>query len=221
MLAEDSRFFSADRQGLRVATGAVGAAAWRRSKFPREKELWTLDEGHDPMSVDIQEGRAAQLGEESLGCVGGEGTAQFIASQAAAVTAAAAQGLALQSDVVQGTALQSAVVRVGEAQSVAQPVAGVNAAGSDDLCTLMQQILQSVCVTQQAVGEMQKQVSEMQKQQKEQQQQTKGLLREALAAQEKHVQSSNNEHKVLRSKLLGLTGGLGKIEGQRFCFLFL
>jgi len=220
MLAEGSHF-SADRQGLRVATGAVGAAAWKRNKFPWEQDLWTLDEGHDPVSVDIQEGRAAQPGEESLSCVGGEVTAQIIASQAAAVTAAGAQGLALRSDVVQGTALQSAVVRVGEAQSLAQPVAGVNTEGSDDLRTLMQQILQSVCVTQQAVGEMQKQVSEMQKQQKEQQQQTKGLLREALAAQEQHVQSSNNEQKVLRSKLLGLTGGLGKIEGRKFSFLFL
>jgi hypothetical protein len=91
---------------------------------------------------------------------------------------------------------------------------------------MMQQILQSVGVTQQAVGEIQKQQKEqqqqlqetkelLQKQQKEQQQQlqeTKELLRKALAAQEQHVQSSNDEQKVLRSKLFIVTDGLGKME---------
>jgi hypothetical protein len=91
---------------------------------------------------------------------------------------------------------------------------------------MMQQILQSVGVTQQAVGEIQKQQKEqqqqlqetkelLQKQQKEQQQQlqeTKELLRKALAAQEQHVKSSNDEQKVLRSKLFIVTDGLGKME---------
>jgi len=168
----------------------------------------------------------------------------------AVVSAAGAQGLALRSNVVgadeddtqsiaaqattvgaagmQGITLQNTVLRVGEAetQSIAQPVAGVNAAGIDDVRTMMQQILQSVGVTQQAVGEIQKQQKEqqqqlqetkelLQKQQKEQQQQlqeTKELLRKALAAQEQHVQSSNDEQKVLRSKLFIVTDGLGKME---------
>ena len=93
----------------------------------------------------------------------------------AVVSAAGAQGLALRSNVVgadeddaqsiaaqattvgaagmQGITLQNTVLRVGEAetQSIAQPVAGVNAAGIDDVRTMMQQILQSVGVTQQAV----------------------------------------------------------------------
>ena len=74
-------------------------------------------------------------------------------------------------------------------------------------------------VTQQTVCEMQTQLqitqwaaSEMQKQQKEQLQRVqerKELLCEALAAQERHVQK---EQQALRSKLLGLTSGLGKIE---------
>ena len=138
-----------------------------------------------------------------------EDNAQSIAAQATTVGAAGLQDITLQ----------NTVLRVGEAetQSIAQPVAGVNAAGIDDVRIMMQQILQSVGVTQQAVGEIQKQ----QKEQQQQLQETKELLRKALAAQEQHVQSSNNEHKVLRSKLLGLTGGLGKIEGRRFCFLFL
>jgi hypothetical protein len=38
------------------------------------------------------------------------------------------------------------------------------------------------------------------------------LLRKALAAQEQHVQSSNDEQKVMRSKLFIVTDGLGKIE---------
>jgi chromosome segregation ATPase len=168
----------------------------------------------------------------------------------AVVSAAGAQGLALRSNVVgvdeddaqsiaaqattvgaagmQGITLQNTVLRVGEAetQSIAQPVAGVNAAGIDDVRTMMQQILQSVGVTQQAVGEIQKQQKVqqqqlqetkelLQKQQKEQQQQlqeTKELLRKALAAQEQHVQSSNDEQKVLRSKLFIVTDGLGKME---------
>ena len=168
----------------------------------------------------------------------------------AVVSAAGAQGLALRSNVVgadeddaqsiaaqattvgaagmQGITLQNTVLRVGEAetQSIAQPVAGVNAAGIDDVRTMMQQILQSVGVTQQAVGEIQKQQKEqqqqlqetkelLQKQQKEQQQQlqeTKELLCKALAAQEQHVQSSNDEQKVLRSKLFIVTDGLGKME---------
>ena len=171
-------------------------------------------------------------------------------SLAAVVSAAGAQGLALRSNVVgadeddaqsiaaqattvgaagmQGITLQNTVLRVGEAetQSIAQPVAGVNAAGIDDVRTMMQQILQSVGVTQQAVGEIQKQQKEqqqqlqetkelLQKQQKEQQQQlqeTKELLCKALAAQEQHVQSSNDEQKVLRSKLFIVTDGLGKME---------
>jgi hypothetical protein len=178
----------------------------------------------------------------------------------AVVSAAGAQGLALRSNVVgadeddaqsiaaqattvgaagmQGITLQNTVLHVGAAgtQSIAQPVAGVNAAGIDDVRTMMQQILQSVGVTQQAVGEIQKQqkeqqqqfqeilqsvgvtqqaVGEIQKQQKEQQQQlqeTKELLRKALAAQEQHVQSSNDEQKVLRSKFFIVTDGLGKME---------
>ena len=168
----------------------------------------------------------------------------------AVVSAAGAQGLALRSNVVgadeddaqsiaaqattvgaagmQGITLQNTVLRVGEAetQSIAQPVAGVNAAGIDDVRTMMQQILQSVGVTQQAVGEIQKQQKEqqqqlqetkelLQKQQKEQQQQlqeTKELLCKALAAQEQHVQSSNDEQKVLRSKLFIVADGLGKME---------
>jgi hypothetical protein len=178
----------------------------------------------------------------------------------AVVSAAGAQGLALRSNVVgadeddaqsiaaqattvgaagmQVITLQNTVLRVGaaETQSIAQPVAGVNAAGIDDVRTMMQQILQSVGVTQQAVGEIQKQqkeqqqqfqeilqsvgvtqqaVGEIQKQQKEQQQQlqeTKELLRKALAAQEQHVQSSNDEQKVLRSKFFIVTDGLGKME---------
>jgi hypothetical protein len=70
---------------------------------------------------------------------------------------------------MQGITLQNTVVRVGEAetQSVAQPVAGVNAAGIDDVRTMMQQILQSAGVTQQAVGEMQKQQKEMQQQRRQ------------------------------------------------------
>jgi hypothetical protein len=166
------------------------------------------------------------------------------------VSAAGAQGLALRSNVVgadeddaqiiaaqattvgaagmQGITRQNTLLRSGEAetQSIAQPVAGVNAAGIDDVRTMMQQILQSVGVTQQAVGEIQKQQKEqqqqlqetkelLQKQQKEQQQQlqeTKELLRKALAAQEQHVQSSNDEQKVLRSKLFIVTDGLGKME---------
>ena len=168
----------------------------------------------------------------------------------AVVSAAGAQGLALRSNVVgadeddaqiiaaqattvgaagmQGITRQNTLLRAGEAetQSIAQPVAGVNAAGIDDVRTMMQQILQSVGVTQQAVGEIQKQQKEqqqqlqetkelLQKQQKEQQQQlqeTKELLRKALAAQEQHVQSSNDEQKVLRSKLFIVTDGLGKME---------
>jgi hypothetical protein len=168
----------------------------------------------------------------------------------AVVSAAGAQGLALRSNVVgadeddaqiiaaqattvgaagmQGITRQNTLLRSGEAetQSIAQPVAGVNAAGIDDVRTMMQQILQSVGVTQQAVGEIQKQQKEqqqqlqetkelLQKQQKEQQQQlqeTKELLRKALAAQEQHVQSSNDEQKVLRSKLFIVTDGLGKME---------
>ena len=150
----------------------------------------------------------------------------------AVVSAAGAQGLALRSNVVgadeddaqsiaaqattvgaagmQGITLQNTVLRVGEAetQSIAQPVAGVNAAGIDDVRTMMQQILQSVGVTQQAVGEIQKQ----QKEQQQQLQETKELLCKALAAQEQHVQSSNDEQKVLRSKLFIVTDGLGKIE---------
>ena len=57
----------------------------------------------------------------------------------------------------QGITLQNTLVRMGESetQSVPQPVGGVKAAGIDDVRTLMQQILQSVGVTQQAVGEMQ------------------------------------------------------------------
>ena len=168
----------------------------------------------------------------------------------AVVSAAGAQGLALRSNVVgadeddaqiiaaqattvgaagmQGITRQNTLLRAGEAetQSIAQPVAGVNAAGIDDVRTMMQQILQSVGVTQQAVGEIQKQQKEqqqqlqetkelLQKQQKEQQQQlqeTKELLCKALAAQEQHVQSSNDEQKVLRSKLFIVTDGLGKME---------
>ena len=168
----------------------------------------------------------------------------------AVVSAAGAQGLALRSNVVgadeddaqiiaaqattvgaagmQGITRQNTLLRAGEAetQSIAQPVAGVNAAGIDDVRTMMQQILQSVGVTQQAVGEIQKQQKEqqqqlqetkelLQKQQKEQQQQlqeTKELLRKALAAQEQHVKSSNDEQKVLRSKLFIVTDGLGKME---------
>ena len=150
----------------------------------------------------------------------------------AVVSAAGAQGLALRSNVVgadeddaqsiaaqattvgaagmQGITLQNTVLRVGEAetQSIAQPVAGVNAAGIDDVRTMMQQILQSVGVTQQAVGEIQKQ----QKEQQQQLQETKELLRKALAAQEQHVQSSNDEQKVLRSKLFIVADGLGKME---------
>ena len=150
----------------------------------------------------------------------------------AVVSAAGTQGLALRSNVVgadeddaqsiaaqattvgaagmQGMTLQNRVLRVGEAemQSIAQPVAGVNAAGIDDVRTMMQQILQSVGVTQQAVGEIQKQ----QKEQQQQLQETKELLRKALAAQEQHVQSSNNEQKVLRLKLFIVTDGLGKME---------
>ena len=150
----------------------------------------------------------------------------------AVVSAAGAQGLALRSNVVgadeddaqsiaaqattvgaagmQGITLQNTVLRVGEAetQSIAQPVAGVNAAGIDDVRTMMQQILQSVGVTQQAVGEIQKQ----QKEQQQQLQETKELLCKALAAQEQHVQSSNDEQKVLRSKLFIVTDGLGKME---------
>jgi hypothetical protein len=139
-----------------------------------------------------------------------EDDAQSIAAQATAVGAAGMQGITLQ----------NTVVRVGEAetQSVAQPVAGVNAAGIDDVRTMMQQILQSVGVTQQAVGEMQKQQKEMQQQlqavgeMQQQLQETKELLRKALAAQDQHVQSSNDEQKVLRSKLFIVTDGLGKIE---------
>ena len=150
----------------------------------------------------------------------------------AVVSAAGTQGLALRSNVVgadeddaqsiaaqattvgaagmQGITLQNRVLRVGEAemQSIAQPVAGVNAAGIDDVRTMMQQILQSVGVTQQAVGEIQKQ----QKEQQQQLQETKELLRKALAAQEQHVQSSNDEQKVMRSKLFIVPDGLGKIE---------
>jgi myosin heavy subunit len=150
----------------------------------------------------------------------------------AVVSAAGAQGLALRSNVVgadeddaqsiaaqattvgaagmQGITLQNTVLRVGaaETQSIAQPVAGVNAAGIHDVRTMMQQILQSVGVTQQAVGEIQKQ----QKEQQQQLQETKELLRKALAAQEQHVQSSNDEQKVLRSKLFIVTDGLGKME---------
>ena len=147
-----------------------------------------------------------------------EDDAQSIAAQATTVGAAGMQGITLQ----------NTVLRVGEAetQSIAQPVAGVNAAGIDDVRTMMQQILQSVGVTQQAVGEIQKQQKEqqqqlqetkelLQKQQKEQQQQlqeTKELLCKALAAQEQHVQSSNDEQKVLRSKLFIVADGLGKME---------
>jgi len=150
----------------------------------------------------------------------------------AVVSAAGAQGLALRSNVVgadeddaqiiaaqattvgaagmQGITRQNTLLRAGEAetQSIAQPVAGVNAAGIDDVRTMMQQILQSVGVTQQAVGEIQKQ----QKEQQQQLQETKELLRKALAAQEQHVQSSNDEQKVLRSKLFIVTDGLGKME---------
>ena len=146
----------------------------------------------------------------------------------AVVSAAGAQGLALRSNVVgadeddaqiiaaqattvgaagmQGITRQNTLLRAGEAetQSIAQPVAGVNAAGIDDVRTMMQQILQSVGVTQQAVGEIQKQ----QKEQQQQLQETKELL----AAQEQHVQSSNDEQKVLRSKLFIVTDGLGKME---------
>jgi len=147
-----------------------------------------------------------------------EDDAQSIAAQATTVGAAGMQGITRQ----------NTLLRAGEAetQSIAQPVAGVNAAGIDDVRTMMQQILQSVGVTQQAVGEIQKQQKEqqqqlqetkelLQKQQKEQQQQlqeTKELLRKALAAQEQHVQSSNDEQKVLRSKLFIVTDGLGKME---------
>ena len=147
-----------------------------------------------------------------------EGDAQIIAAQATTVGAAGMQGITRQ----------NTLLRAGEAetQSIAQPVAGVNAAGIDDVRTMMQQILQSVGVTQQAVGEIQKQQKEqqqqlqetkelLQKQQKEQQQQlqeTKELLRKALAAQEQHVKSSNDEQKVLRSKLFIVTDGLGKME---------
>jgi chemotaxis protein histidine kinase CheA len=147
-----------------------------------------------------------------------EDDAQIIAAQATTVGAAGMQGITRQ----------NTLLRAGEAetQSIAQPVAGVNAAGIDDVRTMMQQILQSVGVTQQAVGEIQKQQKEqqqqlqetkelLQKQQKEQQQQlqeTKELLRKALAAQEQHVQSSNDEQKVLRSKLFIVTDGLGKME---------
>ena len=147
-----------------------------------------------------------------------EDDAQSIAAQATTVGAAGMQGITLQ----------NTVLRVGEAetQSTPQPVAGVNAAGIDDVRTMMQQMLQSVGVTQQAVGEIQKQQKEqqqqlqetkelLQKQQKEQQQQlqeTKELLRKALAAQEQHVKSSNDEQKVLRSKLFIVTDGLGKME---------
>ena len=129
-----------------------------------------------------------------------EDDAQSIAAQATTVGAAGMQGITLQ----------NTVLRVGEAetQSIAQPVAGVNAAGIDDVRTMMQQILQSVGVTQQAVGEIQKQ----QKEQQQQLQETKELLRKALAAQEQHVQSSNDEQKVLRSKLFIVTDGLGKME---------
>jgi chemotaxis protein histidine kinase CheA len=147
-----------------------------------------------------------------------EDDAQIIAAQATTVGAAGMQGITRQ----------NTLLRAGEAetQSIAQPVAGVNAAGIDDVRTMMQQILQSVGVTQQAVGEIQKQQKEqqqqlqetkelLQKQQKEQQQQlqeTKELLRKALAAQEQHVKSSNDEQKVLRSKLFIVTDGLGKME---------
>ena len=129
-----------------------------------------------------------------------EDDAQSIAAQATTVGAAGMQGITLQ----------NTVLRVGEAetQSIAQPVAGVNVAGIDDVRTMMQQILQSVGVTQQAVGEIQKQ----QKEQQQQLQETKELLRKALAAQEQHVQSSNDEQKVLRSKLFIVADGLGKME---------
>ena len=129
-----------------------------------------------------------------------EGDAQIIAAQATTVGAAGMQGITRQ----------NTLLRAGEAetQSIAQPVAGVNAAGIDDVRTMMQQILQSVGVTQQAVGEIQKQ----QKEQQQQLQETKELLRKALAAQEQHVQSSNDEQKVLRSKLFIVTDGLGKME---------
>ena len=53
---------------------------------------------------------------------------------------------------MQGIALQSAVVLAGEAQSVAQPVAGVNAAGSDELRTLMKHILRYVSRSRPACG---------------------------------------------------------------------